>query len=246
MRTARRGSSIAFLAAVVPFMFVGTGCGPNACVGGIGVCKHTRLASVYVVIDPSGSQAHRVKRQAADVQTIARTGHAEITIVRLRERPAASTIVTRVELPKIDTSDPNAFAKRTALLEELDGVVRRALAHRTNASDHWGALDLVRDDARQRGIGSGYRVYVLGDSEPCVPGVCWTREVPTPKKAVAQVRNAYAALSYRGEKVTFVMGGDGGSGHKPPAYVAHLKAAVLAVCKSAGADSCKATTEVAS
>jgi hypothetical protein len=123
--------------------------------------------------------------------------------------------------------------------------VRRALVHRTNASDHWGALELVRDDATQREIGSGYRVYVLGDSEPCVPGVCWTREVPTPRKAVAQVRSAYAVLNYRGEKVTFVMGGDGGSGHKKLAYVAHLEAALLAVCRSAHAESCKATTELA-
>jgi hypothetical protein len=245
MGTARWRSSIVLLAAAVSFAFLGTACAPpHACVGGIGVCPHARLASVYVVIDPSGSQAHRVKRQAADVQAIARSRQAELTIVRLGERPATSTIVTRVTLPKIDTTDPSAVTTRTVLLEKLDKVVRRALAHRTIASDHWGALGLVRDDATQRGIKPGFDVYVLGDSEPCVPGVCWTRKVPTARDAVKQVRNAYASLSYSGERVTFVLGAGRGAENKGLAYVAELKAAVLAVCTAAGAESCNATTEL--
>jgi hypothetical protein len=227
-------------------MLVGAGCAASAaCAGGIGVCKDTPLPARYAIIDPSGSQADQVDRQVTDVRTIASGGPAEITIVLLGERPTTSTIVTRVALPKIDESDPNAVATRTVLLAKLDAVVRRALAHRTHASDQWGALQLVHDDAAQRGVKPGFGVVVLGDSEPCVPGVCWTRNVPTPSTAVKQVQGAYVTLTYTGENVTFVVGGDTKANRKSPAYVSHLSAADLAVCKWARAQSCKTTTEVA-
>ncbi len=245
-RASSRARGAAVLAGVVPFMFIGAGCAaPAACVGGIGVCKATPLPPRYAIIDPSGSQANQVDRQVADVRAIASGGPAEITLVLLGERPATSTIVTRVALPKIDESDPNAVATRTALLARLDVVVRQALAHRTKASDQWGALQLVHDAAAQRGVKPGFEVFVLGDSEPCVPGVCWTRNVPSPTDAVKQVQAAYATLKYTGESVTFVVGGDAGAHRKPPAYVSHLSAANLAVCKWAGARSCTTTTEVA-
>jgi hypothetical protein len=106
-------------------------------------------------------------------------------------------------------------------------------------------LQLVHDDARQRALTAGYDVTVLGDSEPCVPGVCWTRKVPTPSEAVKQVQQAYGTLSYEGMRVTFLVGGDAGAARKSPSYVSQLSAAIRAVCRSAGADSCGTTTHVA-
>lgn len=242
--TTARG--VALLVVAVPFLFLGAGCAaPAACVSGIGVCKSTPLPPRYAIIDPSGSQADLADRQVAEVRAIAMSGPAEITVVLLGERPSTSTVVTRVALPKIDQSDPNAVATRTALLAKLDSVVRNALAHRTHASDQFGALELVHDDAQQRSAKPGYDVFVLGDSEPCVPGVCWTRSVPAPSEAVRQVQAAYSTLSFTGEKVTFIVGGDTAADKRSPGYVARLSAADVAVCRWARAESCTPSTEVA-
>jgi hypothetical protein len=234
------------MAAAVPILFIGAGCAaPAACIGGIGVCKSTSLPPRYAIIDPSGSQVDLADHQVAEVRAIADGGPAEITIVLMGERPSTSTIVTRVALPKVDQGDPNAVATRTALLAKLDSVVRNALAHRTNASDQFGALGLVHDDAQQRGVKPGYDVFVLGDSEPCVPGVCWTHDVPAPGAAVRQVQTAYSALMFTGENVTFVVGGDAAATTKSPSYIARLSTADVAVCKWARAHTCKTVTEVA-
>lgn len=234
------------LFALAPIMFFGVGCAaPSACVGGIGSCNGTSLPSLYAIIDPSGSQANQIDRQVADVRAIASRGPAEITIVLLGERPATSKIVTRVSLPDIDESDPNALSTRTALLGKLDDVVRKALGRPTSSSDHWGALQLVHDNARQRAIGAAVDVFVLGDSEPCVPDVCWTRKVPSPSEAVKRVRQAYGPLNYEDMRVTFVLGGDTGAARKSTSYVSQLSAAVVAVCKSARARSCAASSHVA-
>jgi hypothetical protein len=237
--------AVALLAAA-SFLFMGAGCAtPAACVGGIGVCKDKPLPQRYAIIDPSGSQAHLAVRQVAEVRAIVSHGPAEITIVRLGERPSTSSIVTRVKLPKVDQSDPNALAERTALLRKLDHVVKGELARRTRSSDQFGALELVHDDASQRGVKPGFRVFVLGDSEPCVPGVCWTHAVPAPATAIKQVQSAYSTLIFAGERVTFVVGGDKAAGRKSPAYFARLKAADGAVCKWARALTCKPVTEIA-
>lgn len=237
--------AVALLAAA-SFLFIGAGCAtPTVCIDGIGFCKDKPLPQRYAIIDPSGSQANLADHQVAEVRAIASGGPAEITIVRLGERPSTSEIVTRVKLPKIDQSDPNAVATRTALLEALDKAILKKLAHRTHASDQFGALELVRDDAEQRGIKPGFGVFVLGDSEPCVPGVCWTRVVPAPAAAVRQVRAAYSTLRFTGEKVTFVLGGDRGAVGKSLAYVARLSAADRAVCGWAGAQQCRTVTEIA-
>lgn len=237
---------VAIASGLLLLVALGAGCAaPATCIGGIGVCNSTPLPPRYAIIDPSGSQANLADHQVAEVRAIAGGGPAEITVVLLGERPSTSTIVTRVALPKVDQSDPNAVATRTALLAKLDTVVRKALAHRTNASDQFGALELVHDDARQRGTKPGYDVFVLGDSEPCVPAVCWTRDVPAPGVAVRQVQTAYSALTFKGENVTFVVGGDATANHKSPSYFARLSAADLAVCKWARAHVCKTVTEVA-
>jgi hypothetical protein len=242
--TPARGTTTIFVAVLI--LFIGAGCAtPAVCVGGVGVCKSTQLPSRYVIIDPSGSQAGLVDRQVADVRAVAGRGPAEVTIVLLGERPSTSKIAVRVKLTKLDNTDPNAVVTRTALLAKLDAVVRKALAHRTNASDQFGALQVVHDDARQRGVEPGYEVFVLGDAEPCVPGVCWTHNVPTPTAAIRQVRAAYIALRFGGEKVTFVVGGGKGATRKSPAYVARLSVADLAVCRWAGAMACEAVTDLA-
>jgi hypothetical protein len=243
--TGARGAAL--LVAAVPCLFLGTGCAaPAACVGGIGVCKSPSLRPSYVVIDPSGSEVGRSDRQVAEVEAVASKGPTELTVVLLGERPSTSTVVTRVALPKVDESDPNTVATRTALLAKLDSVVRKALAHRTHSSDQFGALELVHDDAAQRGAGTGVNVFVLGDSEPCVPGVCWTHAAPSPGPAVKQVEVAYSKLNFGGENVTFAVGGDNAANRKTPSYVAHLSAADLAVCKWAGAQACKTSTNVSS
>jgi hypothetical protein len=241
--TAARGKSAAI--AIVPILFLGAGCAaPAACVGGMGVCKSAPLAPRYAVIDPSGSQADLADRQVAEVRAIANRGPTELTVVLLGERPSTSTVVTHVTLPKVDSSDPNAVATRTALLAKLDSIVRKALAHRTNASDQFGALELVHDEAQQHGDKPGYDVFVLGDSEPCVPGVCWTRDVPGPGAAVKQVQTAYSTLTFTGESVTFVVGGDTRANDKSLSYSARLSSADLAVCRWAHAKTCKTTADV--
>lgn len=245
-RVSSRVRGVTALMAAVPFMFLGAACGaPAACVGGIGVCAAVPLPSSYVIIDPSGSQANQVGQEVAGVRALASHVPTELTVVLLGERPSTSKIVTRVSLPRIDASDPNAVATRTALLGKLDTVVEQALATSTTASDQWGALQLVHDDAIQRGAKPGYTVVVLGDSEPCVPGVCWTRAVPTPDDAVTEVKSAYTNLLYTGENVTFEVGGDADAARKSPSYVSDLSAADLAVCKWAQASACNTTTEIA-
>src|SRR3989442_1182693 len=94
--------------AIVALAFISAACGPShACVAGIGICA-SEQASVYTIADPSRSQADQVEQQVAAVRAIVTHGPMALTVVRLGERQTTSTVVARVNLPKIDENDPDA------------------------------------------------------------------------------------------------------------------------------------------